>query len=239
MLRVFLRKNYSQYSRSPFCFRSLNEAVFTYDRLIDEMAKHNTTLTRADLKGAMDVLREVVQKYLLLGYIVKTPFGSLYVSASGTAGDKETTFTPRLHKDEICDHELKVRYTPDQALLKEVVEMLFDHTSNRLKMLPYIDQVTSCLESKRGSDAILSPGEPVHVYGDYLKLNSSDENQGVFLQQNDGSRIRVTEYMRTLPRCIEFMMPKVIPGTYTLVVRAKPANHVWEAVYEDPVEVTE
>lgn len=48
------------------------------------MATGRTAITKTDLAGAFQLLSEELHKAVSEGYVVKLPFGSFYLSASGT-----------------------------------------------------------------------------------------------------------------------------------------------------------
>ena len=232
MLKVMLRENSNPNARAKYVFRSSNEAQLTFDKLVTEMAQYNTTMTTTDVKGVMDVFKDVVLKYLLLGYSVKTPLGILHVTAAGTTDDKTAEFTPKL---ESSDHELRVRFFTDSAVSSSVTTSTqWKRTTNRFKMLPFIDTV---LNAEDESDSFMQ-GDTIRIIGKYLKFEKEDETQGVFLKQGE-EEIRLTDYFWNLPKQIEARLPvDISSGSYTLIVRAKPSTQVRETNWENPLVIS-
>ena len=60
------------------------------------MATGRTAITKTDLAGAFQLLSEELHKAVSEGYVVKLPFGSFYLSASGTFSSIFAFFPLRL-----------------------------------------------------------------------------------------------------------------------------------------------
>ncbi|MBR4600042.1 MAG: hypothetical protein IKO39_08340 [Treponema sp.] len=87
----------------------------TFEHLINEMAANNTTVTKADISGVLDVYKSVVLRYAQLGYTVRGPLGLVYVTAGGTTDDN-----PNL------------RFLPDTAVSRSVLaNTMTERVSNR------------------------------------------------------------------------------------------------------------
>ncbi|MCB0208235.1 MAG: DUF4469 domain-containing protein, partial [Anaerolineae bacterium] len=82
---------------------------------------------------------------------------------------------------------------------------------------------------KGASDAELSPSHNGHIYGNALRFDQADPEQGLFIVPvddsglaNNSQAIAVEEFARIAPQKITFRVPdNVSPGRYKLEVRAK------------------
>ena len=68
---------------------------------------------------------------------------------------------------------------------------------------------------------MLTPDSVGRVTGQHLKLEASDEQQGVFFIAEDGREIRAPMYVTIKPAQVIFTTPALDPGDYTLRVCAK------------------
>lgn len=96
-LKVTTKKNNLATSRqkAPCLFISREEGKITLQKLLDEAADANTTVTRADLAACIQILTETAEHLLCDGYRVEFPFVDLYMKAEGTAKNLTAPFTPK------------------------------------------------------------------------------------------------------------------------------------------------
>ena len=230
MLHVFLRENISKNANSKFVFRSENAGTFTMDSLLDEMAANNTTVTRADLAAVMNVFKTVLLRYLLLGYTIQTPLGSLYVSAGGTTDDDKASFTPELRSS---GHRLHLCFFPTSDVSASVKRLTkFERSSDRLKMVPLIHSV----QNGNGKDEIVR-GELMRVNGEYLKFDAEYMTQGLFLTK-DGVSTRINYYTCNAPGRLDALVPASLePGYYVLSVAARPNTITYTQDFKTELEL--
>lgn len=233
MLKIFLRQNMTANAKAKFNFRSENEAEITFENLVDEMAASNTTITKADIFGVMDVYKAIVLRYTQLGYTVRGPLGLLYVSAGGTTDDMLESFQPGLTTN---DHFLKLRFLADAAVARSITSNTkTERASNRLKMIPAIEDVQN---ADGNSENIINPGDIVRIYGDYLKFDAQDEEQGIFLEK-DGVKTRLDYYAWNANKRIDTRIPSDMePGEYTVSISAKPSTVLYTESFATPVTIS-
>ena len=217
MLKISLRENKTANAKSPYHFYSENSGSLTFDELIDEMAKNNTTITKADIAGALNVYKDVVLRYLQLGYKVHCPFGQLYICAKGTSNDKLASFEPHNFGN---DHDLNVRLTVDSSIAKAVLASTkTERVSGRYKMIPSIEEIQN-VNGATLKEA--KPGNVIRIIGEYLKIDENDREQGIFLIKGDAS-MRLENYIGNKNKRIDAMIPADIEsGSYKVSIRAKP-----------------
>lgn len=233
MLKIFLRQNPSVNAKTRFNFRSENEAEISFETLVGEMAANNTTITKADVFGVMDVYKAIVLRYTQLGYSVRGPLGLLYVSAGGTTDDKLESFQPGLATN---DHFLKLRFLADAAVARAILSNTkTTRASNRLKMIPAIEDVRN---ADGNEENIIKPGDTVRIFGDYLKFDSKDEEQGIFLEK-DGVKTRLDYYVWNANKRIDTRIPSDLePGAYTVKISAKPSTILYTESFSNPVTIS-
>ena len=233
ILKISLRENKTANAKSPYHFYSENSGVLTFDELIDEMAKNNTTITKADIAGAMNVYKEVVIRYVQLGYKVYCPFGQVYICAKGTANDKLASFEPHLSGN---DHDLNLKLTVDSSVAKTVLaNTKTERVSGRYKMIPSIEEIQNVngIALKEAK-----PGNVIRIIGEYLKLDENDSEQGIFLTKGDVS-IRLENYIWNKNKRIDAMLPADIEtGSYKVSIRAKPNTILYNGSFIKEITIS-
>ena len=233
MLKIFLRQNMTANAKAKFNFRSENEAEITFENLVDEMAASNTTITKADIFGVMDVYKAIVLRYVQLGYSVRGPLGLLYVTAGGTTDDKLASFQPGLKNN---DHSLNLRFLAEMGVLRSVTaNTKTERVSNRLKMFPAIDEVQN---ADGNTEKVIKAGDTVRILGEYLKFDQKDETQGIFLEK-DGVEKRLDYYIWNTNKRIDTRIPfDIEPGEYIFRISAKPCTIQYTADFSEKVVIS-
>ncbi len=232
MLKISLRENKTANAKSKYHFHSENEGSITLDELINEMAGNNTTLTKADIAGAMNVYKEVVLRYVQLGYKVYCPLGQVYISAKGTANDKLAAFEPQLSSN---DHDLNMRITVDSSVAKTIIAgTKTERVSGSYKMIPEIEEVQT-VDGMPISQA--KAGDALRIIGEYLKIDQSDSGQGIFLENSESS-IRLENYIWNKNKRIDVLLPAdIAQGTYKVTIKAKPNTILYSRGFAKEITV--
>ena len=233
MLKIFLRQNMTAHAKAKYNFRSENEAEITFENLVDEMAANNTTVTKADITGVMDVYKSVVLRYTQLGYTVRGPLGLLFVTAGGTTDDKLASFQPNISTN---DHNLNLRFLADTAISRSILANTKTvRVSNRLKMIPSIEDV---LNADGNDENTIKAGDTIRVLGDYLKFDPSDGTQGIFLEK-EGVSTRLDYYAWNTNKRIDTRIPSdCAAGKYTLKISAKPCTIQYTEAFSEEIEIS-
>ncbi|HPE90530.1 MAG TPA: DNA-binding domain-containing protein [Spirochaetia bacterium] len=216
-LIVGLRDNTLVGRKESYRFHSRCSGSVDLEGLVELMAEGRTTVTKPDIRAVLELFGQTVAELAADGRSVKTPLGSFYVSAAGTADAPGARFTPR---DEGSGHRLRLRFRPDrgyEARIAERATVRRDEVSWRL--FPRPDNLSQADGSAKEA---ASPGDILRLKGAYLAFDRGDPRQGVFLTRADGSAAyRSTGYIEVRPRCIVFQLPLSIPpGDYGLAVTA-------------------
>lgn len=213
MLKVVSQKCYLPTSKTPYVIRSYCSETIEVNELIKIMAEGRTTLSKTDIEAVMRLLFEEVQDLVSKGYYVKTPIGNLYLNASGSLTTEDEPFCPN---DKNNNHELNLHYRNNPNLEELCVK---NGKYERIeKLTPNSPKITT-IESPGKSDLNqLKVGNVIIVKGKRLAFNVENENDGIFLKNNNDS-YKLKEYSLIKPSIIIAQIPQdVKPGDYTLSI---------------------
>lgn len=233
MLKVSLRENKIGNAKAKFIFHSENDGDVTYEELVKKMASFNTTITEADVTAVMNVFKDVVVEYLCDGKTVRTPLGIFYVVASGTADDPLASFETSVQSN---DHNLRVRFKAGTQISRSMLENTkVERASSRLKMIPYIHSVSN-IDGTKGCTA--APGEIIRITGDYMKFDSADQSQGVFIAK-DGEETRLAYCSWNKDKRIDVLIPlATAAGEYKIKIAAKPNTVLYTDTFKNPLTIS-
>lgn len=87
-------------------------------------------------------------------------------------------------------------------------------------------------------DETITPGQPLRIEGDNLKLDTADENQGVFfIETATKNRTKATVFVDNQPKKLTVVAPALPQGEYEVVVRCMIGNSVKEGIYQGILSV--
>ena len=185
------------------------------------MADWNSSFTEADYLGMLSVLDTVVVKYLAKGYSVELPFGTVRANATGTCGNIQDGFT--LGNG---NHTLGFLFNANEQTVKDVRSKL------EYRQLPpditgeaKLYRVTSLNDDASESPNLsVTTGKTLRLHGRNLTFDITDENQGVFLE-NESGIIRLAVYNRRGTNVVDAPIPAdLAAGSYNVSIVTKPGN---------------
>lgn len=219
-LKIAAYKNHLKSCAEPFLVRSNNSELVEFDQLVDRMAKGRTTLTKADLLGAMQLYKEELQALLSDGRSVKTPTGIFYLSASGSFSSFDEAFSPR---DLGKNHDVRLHHRADRALEEGLLASL------KIVREDHDDAPGPLLRSVTGANG--EEGDPLRpsgflvLRGSRLRLDARDPRQGLFFLDQEGIEHRCPYYPRNYPSELLAAMPAPFAaGSYSLILRTSPTG---------------
>lgn len=232
MLKVSVRENKIENAKAKFVFHSENNGEVSYDNLVKQMASHNTTITEADIYAVFNVFKDVAVENLADGKTVCTPLGRIYAIASGTTDNPLASFDASWKTE---GQGLRLRFKPDTKVYKSLLENTkIERTSSRLKMVPYIQDVSSINGESKMS---VSRGKPIRLSGEYMKIDTSDKSQGIFLVK-DGVETRLDYYIWNKDKRIDVLIPQTVEaGSYNVKIAAKPNTILYTDTFTKPLTV--
>ena len=213
------RNTFGTSDRPYYARASWGTAVDT-ERFIDRMAEGRTTLSKTDILAVFQLEREELATLLSEGCSVRTPLGTAMPRASGTFAALDEPFLPGA-KD--GDHRLRIDFYIDPAIERQAIAKL------RCKRAPAEDcvspRILAVSSPQSGKDGAASPGDILVLTGLRLKIDPSDESQGLFLLATGGApgaERRCSVYPENRPSRLMALLPgDIASGDYKLVLRSR------------------
>lgn len=223
MLRVYTTPNNFANAKKAFSYRSQNPETITQNKIIDAIAKANTSITAADALAVMQVLEEVFNQEISNGNVVELFMGKFYAGASGTAEKSNDVFRPVPGRDPRTpkrDHKITLHFTPKNAYKKMLQRIKITRMHISSLCAPVLNHIDFCGYPKKDH---IEAGDLVVIKGNFIKLDPSDENQGVFFERCDTHKTyRAKKYYRCTRITINAVLPEEAePGNYWVKVTNK------------------
>ena len=221
-------------SKDGFCFRSSCSQSLSQKELASEMADWNSSFTEADYLGMLSVMENIVVKYLAKGYCVELPFGTLRANATGTCSNIQDGFTLGSG-----NHTLGFLFNANEATTANVKAKL------EYKQLPpditgeaKLYRVTALNDdASESTNLSVSKGKTLRLHGRNLTFDITDENQGVFLE-NESGLTRLSVYNRRGTNVVDSPVPsELAAGSYNVSIVTKPGNTYFTANIDSVVTV--
>ena len=221
-------------TKDGFCFRSTCSQSLSQKKLASEMADWNSSFTEADYLGMLSVMENIVVKYLAKGYSVELPFGTLRANATGTCANIQDGFT--LGNG---NHTLGFLFNANEETISSV-KAKFEY-----KQLPpditgeaKLYRITSLNDdASESSNLSFTAGKTLRLHGRNLTFDITDENQGVFLENENGI-IRIAVYNRRGTNVVDTPVPgELAAGSYNVSIVTKPGNTYFTANIDSVVTV--
>ncbi|MDX1636774.1 MAG: DNA-binding domain-containing protein [Balneolaceae bacterium] len=188
----------------------------TIDDIIDRMVERGSTVTRADILSVIEEYQAVVASFLEEGDRINTPLFRTSASISGVFEDPTDRF-------ERGRHYVRLNVNPGPRIA-EIAETLSVEKVAADRTQPVLEQFKDF-----GSDTLnetVTPGNAAEISGSHLKVDTGDDDQGIFFIAGDGTETKVETIMRNMPANLIFMVPEgLASGEYELEVRARPRGH--------------
>lgn len=236
MLKIKTVKNHlsTDEKKDGFCFRSTPSENLDEKALVKEMVAYNSSFTAADILGMFSVLETVVMKNLAKGNCVQLPFGSLRANATGTCASVSESFTAGSGNHQIgflFSATAEARQQLESNLVYE--QILPDSTQEgKIYRICTLDD-----DAKEIPLETVSQNGKIRLHGRNLSFDSSDKDQGVFIE-NESGKTRVTSFDRKGSAILDFRLPSsVVAGDYSLFVVTKPGKSYCTITANDVVKV--
>lgn len=146
--------------------------TLTLEQIIARLAEGSCALSPETLAHAAGILSEAVEYYLVEGYAVSTPLGTLTPCVTGTWS------TDRIQPDERARNTATVRFTLSPRLKKSLANPLFREIGTgafrRLSIYSVEDAATHTLNER------LTPGRGFILRGSMLLMNGDLPERGVY-----------------------------------------------------------
>ena len=172
----------------------------------------------------------VIERALLAGMNVKTPFAIYRSSIRGVFDSQQDRFDPARHR-------VLPRIRPGRRLYRVFRERA--RVARQRVVTPSPQPLTFVDVTTGAEDSLLTPGGPGKVLGHDLAFDAADPNQGVFFVAGDRSETRAELLIEEQGSKLVFVVPPLAAGDYTLEVRStcNGAEKVRSGVLESPLTV--
>lgn len=223
-LIISTKRNTMKTSDKPYMFHTAHSGIVEQEELVRLMAQDNTTLTSADVRACLDVLERVASRLLADGKRVRTPFGLLYLTASGTAAAPDEPFLPG---SEHSGHRLLLNFRQDRQFAASVIRKAqFRRGEYRDRYEPVIYEVSVIDEETRQDNVT---GQLVKITGRNLSVEPAKRQTGVFFTAGD-IRERADLYVHISPSLLVVKVPErltddLINKNCTVQVCTFPRNY--------------
>ncbi len=190
--------------------RVTNLETTFFDRVVEKMTRRGLTSTDTEVRSTIIEMVYVINEELSMGRTVVTPFAVFYPSISGPFNGKEDTFDGKRHVVKAKCRKGKV-IKIDESKLQLV----------KVKHVPATPVVENLLNYATQENDVITPGGTVEVTGDSLKVEASDNEQGIFLRLN-GNTTKISAIIHNLPSKLVFNIPaNLAQGEHQLEIRTK------------------
>jgi hypothetical protein len=230
MITIYTHQNKFKQAKHRLVCRSTTGGVVSQDAFVNEVAEHNTTITRADTLAVFDVINELLLKYVQNGDRVYLPFGSFYANACGTMDSDSDAFTPGAAAS---DHDISFIFAPSTESKEKIRKTEWERGTDEIRSKPVIiylkDVQDNFITSIPHNDTLLIKGKKLAFY------KETDGNDvGVFLVQGDKTT-ECTYFQYVHDKCISLRINADVPvGKYFVHVKTKYG----EAATDTELEVT-
>lgn len=187
----------------------------TIDDIIDEIADRGSTVTKADILSVVEEYQAVIAKFLENGDRINTPLFKTSASISGVFTDKTDSF-------DRSRHYVRLNVNPGSRI-GEIAEKLPVEKVSATRVEPVLEFFKDFASDTQDT---ITPGGAAELQGSHLKVDSSDDDQGVFFIASDGTETKVDTIMRNKPANLIFMIPDTLTsGDYEVEVRTIIYGH--------------
>ena len=179
-------------------------------------------------------METIVEKYLAKGYNVELPFGTLRANATGTCENIQDGFNIGTG-----NHTVGFLFNANEQTVTNVKAKLeFKQIPPDITGEAKIYRVTSLNDdASENSDLSVKAGKTIRLHGRNLKFDIADENQGVFLENEDGL-VRISSYNRRGTNVVDTSIPSdLTAGSYSVSIVTKPGLSYFTANIDAVVTV--
>jgi len=185
-----------------------NETVTT-EQIVERMIGRGSTVTKAEALSVIEEFNAAVVDAVAEGNNVNTELFKVYPSIAGVFANAQDSFDPKRHAVRI---NLNAGNRLQQILSKIELRRVEVDVAQ-----PTLQQFTD-LKSNVVNESYTA-GQIASIKGSLLKIDESDENQGIFFIAPDGTATQVTNIVKNMPSELLFFVPENLTGTVQVEVR--------------------
>ncbi len=206
-----LYKNKHIAGEKRYLARVRSIGTLSREAMIERMCRYSTTLTRANLNAAWDLIELAATRALLEGWNVTIPTAILSIFVRGLFESYDDRFDPNRHEFVVnCQADRKTR-----KIIRLEARPQREHPDEPRPIVRiYTDNFTNL------ANQVITPGRTGTLQGDKLKFDKDDPRQGIFILGVDGSVTHVEEVAHGEAKVVVFLVPPLPFGFYKIAVRA-------------------
>lgn len=217
MLKYSLSENLLTPDQDDHMAQVVDLQITGRDEVIEQITSEGSILKKTECNAVITAYFQQVRKNLANGMGYHDDFISISPSIQGVFNNDEDRFDPERHT-------IYPSVSPS-AKLREVVNDIKVVKVKANERKPEIKKVYDYVSDSYNS--IITPGTTLEITGDMLKVNTEDENQGVFfINLNDNSEVKVERIIQNHPKKLVVIIPaSLYSGKFNIEVRAAPKNN--------------
>jgi len=186
------------------------------NKIIDHMVEEGTGLTRPQALAYFEKLMQTVEYFIETKGGVSTPLFQIRTTIAGVFLNERDEFDPQRHS-------IRLRLTPGTRLnqLKKRLKLV---KKRKRKQEPgpelFIDLVSETTNEQATPQGVAT------IRGSNLTFDPHDPRQGIFfIPENGSANFRVALYVTIRSTEINFSIPPLPPGRYTVAIHAVMRRH--------------
>jgi len=182
------------------------------DAVAEIIVQRGTTVAKADVLSVLEDYFTVIEQFVQQGANVNTPHVNYGASIRGLFEGPLDGYDP-------ARHQIVTRLSPGARLRKFAREHLVAEKLDPVAelaplLLRYTDRNSGTINS------VLTPNGLGEIEGRRLQFDQDDPEQGISFVGADGTVTPAVVVGRNMPSELSFLVPDLVPGVYTLQVKA-------------------
>ncbi len=210
-IRYALVQNETMVGKNGLVARVYSAGTIDEEECVRRVSAAGTTVSVSDTMAVIANLNQLVERALSDGFNINIGLGTLSIQIKGTFRDYGDRF-------DASRHQIVIRFRPAKWLVKAIQNRIRTQKIEPHELRPNLISFRDVVTGQRNS--VLTPGGIGHIYGNRLKFDRNDPNQGIYLLGENRGVLRVRVVDDNLPRKLVFLIPALPAGAYRLAVRA-------------------
>ena len=160
--------------------RVMQRGTVDMDWIAEEMQKRTGIHRASDVKAIIGLVSDIIEDYLVEGYAVSMPLGTLTPAVTGLWS------SDRLQPKARAQNKATVRFAHSKRLKETLANPLF-HERDRPKARPYVVEVRNFTQGTVNEG--FRAGDMLLIKGKLLLMNGDDPARGLFFQNAETEEI--------------------------------------------------
>ena len=220
-------------SDGRYMAKIVNQKTVGFEALLKEM-ENNTALRKEDIRLAISHFMNAVKGNLIRGMKVETPLGVFRTSIRGSFSSLTEDFRPFADAN---NHEIRVSFNPNRSLEEEVISGIV--TEKVLENKVKYPKVASISNLNSPGDGSFKPFHVLSAVGVNLKIDAAAEDEGVFWTNPQGAITKTPVVSFSTNTRLQFQIPQLEPGTYSLSIATRLGNHALRTTtLDEPIVIS-